>query len=137
MGTVKNVIKYARTGTAQSWQKVDVILRHQADNPDFIGWSLDNIGHDDPNMRDLALSILEQSVHKLSEAEMEEVKAAMFQDTTFASFRAACALAVRFERGELSDDNLSHQVIEKLKIFRDDPDVANIAQGYLDMFSTL
>lgn len=120
--SLPNLIADAQQG---KWSSVDRNLPLVCDNLVFVDWALEN-GLGDPNgdLRDLAVSILEQSEHELEPDEIGKLKNMMKTDgNPFVQFRAAFAL---FNHGVRPPE-----VIEKLHQASRDKDVGEIAKNYL------
>ncbi len=78
----------------ENWGIVDENLPTVCDNPDFVNWALQE-GLSDPNgdLRDLAVSLLEKSKHKLEPKEVKKLKRLMGTDKNhYVRFRASFAL---------------------------------------------
>ena len=130
MTSLNRVVDLARQ---EVWEKVDGLLPQHADQQEFYAWARENFGNLDPNLRDLAASIFEQTELPLDDGVIEGLFGLVGEtdeENPYPSFRAACALAKRHE-----DERVSGRIDEvrsKLKSFVEDKDVAEIAKGHLE-----
>jgi|SRR3989344_804257 len=110
---------------AEEWDAIDHVLQGVADNDEYLGWAETAVENEDPNLRDLAISLFEKSSIDLKPTVAEALTDHMRTDENpYVRFRSAFAL---FQHGS-RDTN----VINTIKRAPEDEDVANIAQSYLD-----
>ncbi len=107
----------------EDWEAVDASLS-AASNKEYEAWALDGgLDDDDPNLRDLAVSILERSPSALNDNTVQKLTTLMRNDDNpYVRFRSAFALC--------SHDLRTPEVELVLKAAESDPDVAEIALGY-------
>jgi hypothetical protein len=115
----------------ENWEQVDAILPQHSNTQEFLNWAKDNLDNEDPNLRDLAASILEISDTEISEQTITNLYTLMNEkdDNPYSAFRAACALAKRIENPEIA--SRANQIKNKLEEYLSDIDVSSIAQRYL------
>ncbi len=119
MGTLK------KTARAEDWDTIDAQLPGVSNFANIIGWAKGK-GMLDPNphLRDLAMSILEQSDWRLSPKKLAKVGVLMETDKSpYVRARAAFALFKRGIRTEV--------VLKTLHEALADDDLREVAQGYL------
>ncbi len=111
----------ARVG---QWDVVDENLSVLAIKEEVIKWSWVGVDDEDDNIRDLAVSAIEQSKQLLTEEQKEKLKSLMSGDTNpFVQYRSAFAL---FNRGDRSEE-----VVAKIREAATNEDVREIAENYL------
>lgn len=108
----------------EDWLTIDPLLDAVADEGEFLAWAVVGMEDDDPNIRDLAVSLFEASSIDLNQTTIDALTRHMQEDDNeYVQYRSAFAL---FEHGSRDAD-----VISKIRSARDG-DVASIAQAYLD-----
>ena len=117
----------------ENWQKVDDLLSQHAGQQELFDWARGSLSDPDSNLRDLAASILEQTNLPLEDVVIEGLFGLMGEvdeNNPYPSFRAACALAKRYEDGRVLGKIA--EVESKLQCFVEDEEVTEIAKGYLE-----
>lgn len=111
------------------WDKVDAALPAVANDATILGWAQKN-GLDDTEyrLRDLAVSMLEKASAPLSNDNIVRLKELMAteDENIYVRFRSAFALCRHGVQGD--------KVMAKLHEALGDPDVGEIARGYLSRF---
>ena len=116
----------ARRNSDKSWAKVDQILGKPGfcDDPTVLSFASKKLFSKNENVRDLAASIFEKSTTPLQEAISFELSELVIVDPNpYVRYRSAFAL---FSNGDRTEN-----VILGLKDAAKDPDVSEIANGYL------
>jgi hypothetical protein len=124
---MKMLDKLVSAAKKEDWNFVDLNISKIKDKPDYIRWAYDKGIHDkDKNVRDLGVSILEKAEISKSRFDVmkEELLYLMKSDTNpYVRFRSAFALAAH---------GASNSEVKKVLLkAKKDPDVADIAAGYL------
>ena len=124
---LKSLISAAKEDTDEGWQFIDAILAKEgaANQPELLPWAKENGLHDTNGyVRDLAVSILEKSTLRIDEKTKNILLNHMQNDTNpYVQFRSAFTL---FNKGIKTT-----KVIAKIREALTDPDVKEIAGGYL------
>jgi len=120
---IKELIKAAKE---KNWDFVDSKIPKISNSPKFVEWAENKgLNHKNENIRDLAVSLLEKT-STLDEKTQEKLYALMSKDSNpYVRFRSAFALT----RHEYTKH--SQEIIDVLKQATQDPDIREIAEGYL------
>lgn len=128
---LEDIIALAEMGGDEEWDKIDSELSTDnfCDDIIVLEWvTKKGLENEDGEVRDLAVSMLEQSRVTLTEKVKEKLRTMLVKDDNkYVCFRAACAL---FQHKDRSGD-----VIEKLRAFATDPDVKEVAESYLSQMN--
>jgi hypothetical protein len=129
---LEEFISLAKANNEESWVIIDQKLPEFINNLIFLNWAKSNTNNADSGLRDLAATIFESSSVELKDDEINDL-IKMLENNDYSGFRAACALAKRFEDELIKP--FVNQIKGKLEDFVDDPDlnVSEIAKNYLKM----
>lgn len=124
--TVSELIKLASNATDEDWKKIDERLPSVCEKARVRNWAYQKGLYDhNPNIRDLAASILEKAKWPITDETMITHNLAgvfVLENHPFAKFRMACALYSHGDRN-----------VEVLDALRKAPkDVQEIAKKYLE-----
>lgn len=113
--------------TREDWELVDGYIPEVCEDDNCLNWALGTgINHQNEHIRDLAVSILEKT-KKLPSFSKPRLYLAMRKDSNpYVQYHAAFALAAHYPLDKLDED-----VRRTLKEAVKDPDVSEIAKGYL------
>lgn len=124
--TVSELIKLASNATDEDWKKIDNKVPYVCEKSRVRNWAYQKGLYDtNPNIRDLAASILEKAKWPIDDETMithNLAGAFMLEKHPYAKFRMACALYSHGDRN-----------VEVLDALKNSPeDVKDIAQKYLE-----
>lgn len=124
-----DLIELKKLAKNEKWEKIDRVIPRVCKQPIYINWAIvEGLKDKNPNIRDLAASLLEKATIPESEfiAIASDLKIVMDKDyKLYSGFRAACALAAH------SPLQYPNDVERVLARFEKDPDVTGIAKSYL------
>jgi hypothetical protein len=107
------------------WEFVNKQIGETVTDPDIIGWALRGFHHPSREFRDLAATILWKSRVSIPLHTQTIILDRIRNDQhLYVRFHLACALFTRGDRSDL--------VIDTLKQSLGNPNIAEIARGYLD-----
>ncbi len=129
---LNKLIELAEMNRDEDWEMIDKELEKYFDEEVFLDWARNNTDNEVSGLRDLAASILEEADCELGDSDIENLKDLMREnneENPYPGFRAACALAKRHNDGRVK--LIINEVVDKLKNFIQDDNVADIAKEYL------
>ncbi len=119
----------------EDWDTIDDVIPKVCNTQSYIQWAYETGVEDkDGNVRDLAVSILEKA--QIPSAHFRDIGKTLYglmnsDDNPYVRFRAAFALAAH----DMGDHG--ERVIEVLREAKKNPDVADLAEGYLSKVGKL